>query len=75
MARSTAAVITNATGASDSLLPRVRREHAENHGDAGIETHLLQAASGFSGDVIEVWCIAANHRAKRDNRAEFAARR
>ena len=42
-------------------------QHTERHRHSGFERDLLQARARFSGDVIEVRRVAANHRAQRDD--------
>ena len=66
-------VAGRAARASLGLFPIVGGENAEDDRHAGIEPSLLQSARRFSGHVIEVRRVAANHRAQRDDGVKAAA--
>ena len=53
-----------AARAVDSLFHRVGGEHAECHRHSGFGGGVRDPLGGLASDVIEMWSLAANHRAQ-----------
>src|SRR5580700_2958885 len=63
------ALVTGAGGgALQRLLERFHREHAEGNRYAGLEARQLQAARAFTGHIVKVRRVAADHTPERHER-------
>src|SRR5215831_13730106 len=70
------AALVSGTGgrALERLLERVHRQNAKGHRYPGFEPGQLQAVRRLTGDVFEVWSVAANDTAECDHRIVPTAR-